>query len=239
MKSEFSLLEKSNLADDLAARIMKNIRSGAYVPGDRLPTIMEMARSFGVGHPTVREALKKLETIGVVEIKHGSGVYVGKSQDKLVVGNPIFGGAVSKKLLIDLIVARIPIEVRSAALAASNATETHLNRMEQLLTEAGQSLDNDAVLSAVNMAFHHEIAVASDNTVLAQLQEVLTNLFKNEQRIILDIFGSREKDHEEHLDIFAALRRRDSSLAQRRMQAHLEGVCEALQRWDPEHTPLF
>ncbi len=239
MKSDFGLIEKSNLADDLAARIMKSIRSGSYRPGDRLPTIMEMARRFGVGHPTVREALKKLEMIGVVEIKHGSGVYVGKSQDMILVGNPIYGGAISKKLLIDLITARIPIEVKSAALAASNATDAHLNRMEELLTEAGQNLANDAVLSATNMAFHHEIAVASDNTVLMQLQEVLTNLFKREQRIILDIYGSRAKDHEEHMGILDALRRRDATLAQERMQAHLEGVREVLHRWNPEHTPLF
>jgi GntR family transcriptional regulator, transcriptional repressor for pyruvate dehydrogenase complex len=239
MKVEFGHVEKSNLADDLAARILKKIRSGAYQPGDRLPAIMEMARSFGVGHPAVREALKKLEMIGVVEIKHGSGVYVGRGQDVLLVSNPIFGGAVSKKLLIDLIVARIPIEVESAALAASDATDAHLDRMEQLLTEAGQNLDNDAVLSSLNMAFHHEIAVASGNTVLAQLQEVLTNLFQREQRIILGIYGSRKKDHEEHVGIFDALRRRDATLAQERMQAHLEGVREVLHRWNPEHTPLF
>ena len=60
------------------------IQNGVYREGDRLPPIMEMARQFGVGHPTVREALKKLETVGVVEIRHGSGVYVSRSRDVLV-----------------------------------------------------------------------------------------------------------------------------------------------------------
>lgn len=214
------------------------IRSGAYQPGDRLPAIMEMARSFGVGHPTLREALKKLEVIGVVEIKHGSGVYIKRGRDVLLVSNPVFGGAVSKKLLLDLIEARMPIEVKAIGLAASHATATHLERMATLLATAEENLDNDPVLSPTNMAFHREIAAASGNTVLAQLLEVLINLFQAEHRMILDIYGAREKDHEEHLEILDALRRRDASLARERMQTHLEGVREVLLRWDPERTPL-
>jgi GntR family transcriptional repressor for pyruvate dehydrogenase complex len=238
MKLEFRPVEKTNLADDLAERIVEMIRSGVYQPGDRLPAIMEMARSFGVGHPTVREALKKLEIIGVVDIKHGSGVYVGKGQDVLLVSNPIFGGMVSKKLMLDLIEARMPIEVKAAGLAATEATEAQLERMAVLLNEAGKHIDDGDVLSSVNMAFHREIAISSGNTVLAQLEDVLTKLFQGEQRLILGIYGSREKDHDEHVGILDALRRRDAELAQRRMEAHLEGVRAVLLRWDPERDPL-
>ena len=76
MKHAFEPVLRQSLADRLARRIRAMIQNGSYAPGDRLPPIMEMARQFGVGHPTVREALKKLETVGVVEIRHGSGVYV-------------------------------------------------------------------------------------------------------------------------------------------------------------------
>lgn len=238
MKVEFRPVEKTNLADDLADRIVQMIRSGVYQPGDRLPAIMEMARSFGVGHPTVREALKKLEIIGVVDIKHGSGVYVGRGQDVLLVSNPVFGGLVSKKLMLDLIDARVPIEVKAVALAATEATEAQLDRMSGLLDEAGKNLDNDDVLSSVNMAFHREIAIASGNTVLAQLQDVLTKLFQGEQRMILGIYGSRQKDHVQHIGILDALRQHDAALAEQRMEAHLEGVRTVLLRWDPERDPL-
>ncbi len=115
MKTAFAPIQKSNVADGLAERIADLIRSGTYVPGERLPAIMEMARSFGVGHPSVREALKQLEAVGIVEIKHGSGVYVRKGKnDVLLVGNPVFGGDPSQKLLVDLIEARIPVETKSS-----------------------------------------------------------------------------------------------------------------------------
>jgi GntR family transcriptional repressor for pyruvate dehydrogenase complex len=237
-KDAFAPVLKQSLADRLAQRIQRSIQTGDYSQGDRLPAIMEMARRFGVGHPTVREALKKLETIGVVEIRHGSGVYVSRSHEVLVLASPDYGGTVTKKLLVDLVQTRTPIEMQSVALAAQNATEEHLQEMRRLLATAGASLNDDTVLNAVNMAFHKQIALASGNTVLAQLLDVLHELFTEEQRLILGIFGSRERDHQEHLGILEALEQRDEALGVERMRMHLEGVQAAVQRWDPEQHPV-
>jgi GntR family transcriptional repressor for pyruvate dehydrogenase complex len=176
--------------------------------------------------------------MGVVEIRHGSGVYVSRSHEVLVLASPDYGGTVTKKLLIDLIQTRTPMEMQSVALAAQNATEEHLQEMRRLLTTAGASLNDDSVLNAVNMAFHRQIALASGNTVLAQLLDVIQELFTEEQRLILGIFGSRERDHQEHLGILEALERRDDALGVERMRTHLEGVQAAVQRWDPEQHPV-
>ncbi len=231
-------LKRPSLSDELIERLMQLIRSKAYKPGDRLPSIMEMTRRLGVGHPTLREALRKLEAIGIVEIKHGSGVYIKRDHDLLVVSNPVFGGTVSKKLLLDLLEARMPIEVKAAGLAATQATESHLEKMSNLLNTAGENLDDDAILNSTNLAFHCEIALASGNSVLAQLLEVLNDLFRNEQRVILDIYGDRKKDHKQHVLIFEAIRQKETVQAQEQMQSHLEEVREVLFRWDPKRTQL-
>jgi GntR family transcriptional repressor for pyruvate dehydrogenase complex len=110
--------------------------------------------------------------------------------------------------------------------------------MRRLLTTAGQSLENPETLNSVNMGFHHQIALASGNTVTAQLLTVLHELFAEEQRLILDIFGSREKDHLEHLAILEAVELRDESIAVERMRTHLEGVQAAILRWNPEENPV-
>jgi GntR family transcriptional repressor for pyruvate dehydrogenase complex len=227
---------RQSLTDDLAQRVKQLIQFEGRQPGDRLPAISELARRFGVGHPTLREALKKLETLGVVDIRHGSGMYVGPNHNMLLVSNPIFDGAVTKKLLVDLIEARMAIELKSVALAAELATEAELDEMSQALANAGQNLGDDAALNVANMSFHRRIAVGSGNTVICQVLEVLSNLFKDEQKLILDIHGSRAKDHEEHLAILEALRQKDAALAVERMRAHLEGVRTALLRWDPGET---
>lgn len=238
MKDALAPVLKQSLADKLAQQIWQLIQTSGYKAGDRLPTIMDMAQQFKVGHPTVREALRKLETMGAVEIRHGSGVYVTRSDDVLVLASPGYAGEVSKKLLLDLIQARIPIEMQSVALASRNALPEHLEEMRTLLASAGRSLDDDALLNRINMTFHRQIALASGNKVLTQLLDVLRELFAEEQRLILDIFGSRNRDHEEHLEILAALESRDEPLAVERMRSHLEGVHQALLRWDAEKHPV-
>lgn len=238
MPPDIQPVVRQNLSDDIAQRLTQLIQTGEFGPGDRLPAISNMARQFGVGAPTLREALKRLETVGVVDIRHGSGVYVGRSTDALVITNPVSGAAPSKKLLVDLIEARIPIEMRTVALAARHATRANLDEMARLLDLAGRSLDDAALLNRTNLSFHRAIALASGNVVMHQLLDVLSSLFRQEQRMILDIHGRRQDDHREHVEIFEALRARDESLAVARMQRHLERVSETLSRWNPKKTPV-
>jgi GntR family transcriptional regulator, transcriptional repressor for pyruvate dehydrogenase complex len=238
MKHAFAPLERQSLSDRLARQIRGSIQSGDFRRGDRLPPIMEMARRFGVGHPTIREALKKLEAMGVVDIRHGSGVFVSRSEEVLVLASPDYSGLLTKKLLIDLIRARKPLEMQSVSDAVHNATAEHLNEMRRLLTTARESLDDDDRLNLANMGFHQQIARGSGNVVLAQLLSVLHELFRDEQRLILGIGASRTRDHEEHLQILDAVEQRDEKLAVERMRAHLEGVQDLIMRWDPEANPV-
>ena len=238
MKHSFQPVVKQSLPDKLARQIRGTIQSGNYRRGDRLPPIVEMAKRFEVGQPSIREALKKLEAMGVVQIRHGAGVFVTRSEEVLVLGNPDYAGTVTKKLLLDLIRARIPIEIQSVADCVKNATPEQIRELKRILTNAGQHLGDDEVLNSVNMEFHGKIAQASGNSVTAQLLNVLHELFTDEQRLILGIFGSRERDHQDHLAILEAIERRDEALAVERMRAHLESVQAAILRWDPEDHPV-
>jgi DNA-binding FadR family transcriptional regulator len=141
-------------------------------------------------------------------------------------------------VLLDLIEARMPLEVRTAELAAQRASSRHMAEIRRLLAAAREHIDDDEILNRTNMAFHRQIAIASGNSVLAQLLEALTGLFAAEQRLIIDIQDSRHEDHAEHVGIYEALRRRDAGLARRRMQAHLDGVRRDLQRWNPKTHPV-
>jgi GntR family transcriptional regulator, transcriptional repressor for pyruvate dehydrogenase complex len=239
VREAFRPVLKQSLSDRLARRIRNLIRSGNYQQGDRLPAITEMARRFGVGHPSVREALKKLETMGVVEIRHGAGVFVSRSHEVLVMASPDYAGTVTRKLLLDLIQTRMPLEIESITCAARHATPEHLARMRELLTVAAEHLhDDDELLNVAAMGFHRQIALASDNAVLAQVIDVLQALFTDEQRVILDIGGSREEDHREHMGLVQALEARDEAVCARLMREHLERVRQAVIHWNPVEHPI-
>jgi len=231
-------LLRTRLPNDLAARIKGLIQRDGYSPGDRLPSIAALARDFEVGAPTVREALKRLEMAGTVSIRHGSGVYVGREDDSLLMSNPVFSGAPSKKMLLDLIEARGAIEVTGAGLAATHASEAQLDEMARLLDQAEANLGDDELLNQTNMAFHRSIAIASGNMVFRQLLEVMTSLFTREQRAILDIQNSRAEDHGQHAGIYRALRARDADRARDLMREHLDKVRTDLEQWDPDTHPI-
>ncbi len=232
----FQSVARQSLADEVAEQIARMITGGGFKAHDRLPAISKMARQFQVGSPTLREALKKLETVGVVDIRHGSGVYVGQAPNSILITNPVFGANPSRKLLVDLIDSRIPIEMCTASLAAANATQEHLDEMERLLARAENTLADGDMLTQVNLAFHRQIALASGNLVMHQILDVIAKLFTQEQRVILDIKGNRAEDHGEHVAIFEALRARNQELATSRMREHLERVREVLMGWD-SHQP--
>jgi GntR family transcriptional repressor for pyruvate dehydrogenase complex len=221
---------------EVAERIQRRIHSGSMTVGDRLPSIASLAREYGVGAPTVREALKRLEIAGVVSIRHGSGVFVRPHADAMLVTSPMYAPVFSKKTLLDLIEARAAIEVTAAGLAAGNATAAQLDELQHLLAEAESHLADADVLNRVNMSFHRAIAEASGNSVFRQLLEVLTNVFAREQRMILDIQDARAEDHQQHVAVYEALRARQPELAREQMAEHLAKVRRDLERWDDGAT---
>jgi GntR family transcriptional repressor for pyruvate dehydrogenase complex len=158
-------------------------------------------------------------------------VYVTRDDEMLVVAMPDYAGTVTKKLLLDLIDARLPLELMSVTLATRHAEPHDLAEMRRLLDTARETVQDD-LLNRVNMSFHREIALASGNTVLVQLITVLHELFVDEQRLILRLH-SRIQDYEEHLGILAAIEARDQALAEERMTRHLQGVIAAIGEWNP------
>jgi GntR family transcriptional repressor for pyruvate dehydrogenase complex len=234
-------IRKESLSDSIARAIKEMIDRKGFLPGDKLPSISEMATQFEVGSPTVREALRQLQAVAVIEMRHGSGVYVAEHHDALFVANPIRPSKPTRSTMLDLIETRLMIETYTTGLAAKLVTDEQLARMNELLDEAESALKSNDLesLRAANMDFHNSIAEASQNGVAYHLLRLLAGLFRSEQVAILKIFGSPWKDLDEHRHILEALRVRDPELAAERMRAHLDGVKQVLANYqgDIPNTP--
>lgn len=229
-------VRRESLPDTLARAVRRLIDREGLEPGQRLPAIQEMARQFEVGAPTLREALRLLQAVGVVDIRHGSGVYVADGSDALFFSKPTFDRSPTQQTMIDLIETRLAVETLTARLAARNVTDSQLDELADLLAKASASVDgtHDEDLLHFNMSFHRRIAAASGNKVALKVLEVLSGLFHAEQYAILALHESRAKDHREHVGIYEAIRARNESLAVRRMRAHLEGVRRILEIQDAD-----
>lgn len=225
-------VDDEKLSDRVARAVKSLIDSGGYDTGDRLPTIAEMASMFEVGAPTLREALKKLEAGSAIHIKHGAGIFVAENHNSLFVHNPVIERKPTKKVILDLMEARLAVEPFTAGLAAENCTDDQIERMGSLLDAARVSLDRgeSEPLAEANLAFHREISIASGNGVISQLLALITGLFQVELYAVLEIYGSTERDYIEHRSILAAIKRRNRTLAVHRMRNHLTSARVAIEQ---------
>jgi GntR family transcriptional repressor for pyruvate dehydrogenase complex len=221
---------RPDLSQYLSEQILDLIEAGGLRPGDRLPSMRTLAQRFEVATPTIRESLRRLQAIGAVDIRHGSGIYVKNARQGIMIANPHFG-ELSADSILQLLEARILIEPSLAERAAERIEEADIQRLESILQDAEQLLnDHDAELHDVNMAFHMAIARISGNMILAQLFDSLIELHTHEQLGILAIFNARIQDHQDHLQIFDAIRNHDPVLARERMQNHLTSVRSVVER---------
>ncbi|MEV1238905.1 FadR/GntR family transcriptional regulator [Nonomuraea sp. NPDC050022] len=219
-----SEVTRPSLSDALTERMLELIRTGGHRPGDRLPSTRELSQRFAVTTPTLREALRRLEATGAIEMRHGSGIYVGADIERLVLPNPNMREMHAAQLL-ELLGARIVIEPPLAAMAAARATGEELVALQRVLEAAARHLrGQDAELHDTNMTFHRATARLAGNSVLHEVVDSLLTVHGPEQREILQLFDDRRRDYDEHVAILEAIEARDAAAAEERMRAHLVDV---------------
>jgi GntR family transcriptional regulator, transcriptional repressor for pyruvate dehydrogenase complex len=215
---------RTSASDELTQELIDLLKREDFQPGDRLPAVTALADRFAVAPPTMREALRRLQALGFLDFRHGSGVYVREPLERVIVSNP-YSGQLDRGVILDLIDARLLIEPHLACLAVARGGEEAIAEVERILDRAEQALKGqDEVLSGLNLNFHRAIAKLSGNTVLGQTIDSLLDLYSAEQLVILQVYDNREHDAREHRAVLEAIRDGRAELAATRMREHLTGV---------------
>lgn len=210
---------REKLADTVARQLLDLIASLA--PGARLPALDELASQLGVSRLTVREALRGLATLGMVDIRHGSGVYVtGAGNSGAVLGSE----SLSPELLRELLEARQIVEVEVAGLAAERHTAADEKALVAVLTEHHQQLTAGGHPVIPSSEFHARLLSAAGNRVLEGYLSSFFRLMINQGPGFFETFpGSAAEDYAQHRAILEAIRSRSADVARLRMKEHL--VC--------------
>ena len=214
--------------EQIIAYIRGEISSGELRPGDRLPPETDLARSLGVSRPTVREALKVLEALNVLESSTGptGGTFV-KSLDDVGVAEYLTD---SITLLLDtdeltleeLWSAREAIEILSVGRAASRRTEQDLAMMRRII-ESDEDKDFEAYFP--DITFHRAIASASKNRLLSLFMlSIRMTISTLAERYVLP--EAKQVSQDQHRLIYEAILDQDEALARMRMKEHLQMAYE-------------
>jgi GntR family transcriptional repressor for pyruvate dehydrogenase complex len=219
---------RQKLTETVAQQLLEAINE--LEPGARVPSERELTRDLGVGRSTVREALNGLALLGVVEIRHGQGVFVVDRKDEDG-GSDALQRALTKGLTEEFLEARLVVEVEIAGLAAQRRTDADLQRIAdtiEQLEHARQAPVEQALKPASD--FNVAVAEAAHNEVLAGVQESFVGLMIERAGELYDTDEFRAWDIAEHQGILEAIRDGDSELAKQRMRDHILAIGEHYRR---------
>ena len=215
-------IKKNSVSNLVSERILQLIIS-KYRSGDKLPSESELEEVLGVGRASIREGLKRLEALGLVETQHGRGTFVRTPKVSLLLEPLLVGGILPiKKELADLFEVRKVLETEASRLAALNATHQHIRKIGDCLEQMKRVIDKPLEFIETDLEYHVTIGEASGNLVLPIILKVVRNLFIRNSENVAMIPNITTISLKHHEAIYTAIKNGQSVEAQRRMGDHLE-----------------
>jgi GntR family transcriptional regulator, transcriptional repressor for pyruvate dehydrogenase complex len=224
---EIAPIKSTRIYEEIVRQVKAMITEGKLKGGDRLPPERDLAEKFVVSRTSVREALRALESLGLVEIRPGEGTFVREASIEALV-EPLALLMVSQREAIgELFEARRLLEPSLAALAATRATPDEIQEMERILDEQGKEVANGRTGLAQDAQFHAAIGTAAHNRAITRIAHGIMDLLTQSREDSLNTPGRPNRSHEDHRRILAAIGRRDADGARAAMLEHI-GAVEAL-----------
>lgn len=223
------------LSEHVAQRILALVQTGALKPGQQLPPERELASMLGVSRPSLREALRALSILGILDKRQGNGVFVSALSPELLLAPLHFFISLTPRHLDALFETRIIVESGAARLAAERSEESVIERLESCVACGEKSLGDPTAFLEVDEEFHRVIVQATRNPFMERLAQSLQILGRTSREITAQVAGIRQQTHSDHLQILESLIERDPDEASRAMQQHLRNVRDAYRREQTKH----
>ncbi|WP_223643531.1 FadR/GntR family transcriptional regulator [Planococcus sp. 4-30] len=204
-------------------------------PGDRLPSERDLASLFGVSRNSVREALKDLESKGVIETRQGGGSFLAPSK-RDVLGTELRThiDETHTQLIDEMLELRRAFEVEAVSLAAQRATAENLEAIRHVLSQMAEAVDDPEMGVQADLDFHLQVAYATKNQLLIDLMETLAKRMEENIRATrsqrFTDKGRHQDTLKEHEEIYLAIADGNSDLAKQLMEKHISRIRLELHR---------
>jgi GntR family transcriptional repressor for pyruvate dehydrogenase complex len=222
------------ISDAVAASLERRILEGSLRPGDRLPPERELASELGVSRPSLREAIQKLASKGMVQSRQGGGTYVTDRLESTFFDpwQDMMGS--HPNLREDMLEFRRMIEGQAAEWAAERATDADRQRLDRSFAElnAAFAADDMEKRSQADIAFHQAVGEAAHNALLGHLSSALLRLMHDNIRLNLgelkSVPAASKLLHQQHAAIHAAILEQKPHAARAAAETHIDFVRETL-----------
>lgn len=214
VKYMFIEVNKKNLSDEVASQIISRIISGALIPGEKLPPEREVSEKMNVNRHTLREALRKLESLGLLSVRQGDGIYIKDFRDSgnLELLKHILYQKKDKTsaALKDILEIRRIISPEMAEKAALNRTEEDIAALQEILASKKSVIEKD-------LAIHQAIARAGNNILYIFILNFFNDIFKDFGQVYFTAEENKKATSKFHTDITKAVISGDAKSAKKIM----------------------
>lgn len=223
-------VSRATLPQGIVNAIAELIMQGIWKPGDMIPSEKELAARFKVGRSTVREAVKSLAVLGVLEARVGEGSYVREGNSELLSGAFKWGLLLSERNLGDLVDVRVLVEVECAGRAAAARTAATAHTLMQTLDHMRGVQEDERRFMAFDNVFHTQIAEMAGNCIFASIASTIQVIVRLWYPATYYVPETKEVTIVEHLAIADAIEQGDVAAARKAMRAHLLKAAARLER---------
>ena len=231
-------IRTKRLYEEIVEQIRLLIADGKLKPGDKLLAERELADRFQVSRASVREAIRTLEMLGVIDIRPGEGTYIRETETDDIIRPLAMFLAVERSSVIDMFEMRRIFETATASLAAQRATDQEILEIETTLEDMKErlNLQDPEKGEEFDAAFHFAIAEATHNTLLAKLFKTVSEDFSKansaaRRRLYLDNVKNPQRIIDQHSNILKAIQARSPKGAAEAMRVHLKFAEGELRKW--------
>ena len=226
-ESSTQKIVRRKLSDEVFDRLLREVETGGYAPNVPMPSERELMAAYGVGRPAIREAMQRLEKLGLIVISHGERARVSQPTVADVIGQIEHAArhilSTQPQSLNQLQDARIFFEIGMVREAARVAQPADVERLEAALTRQASYLAQDpARFVAADMDFHTTIASMTRNTVLEAVSRAMLHWLSMFHASLLLWKGHETVTLEEHRIILDAIAKHDEDGAADAMRMHLQ-----------------
>lgn len=219
-------LRRSGLTEMLVTRLLGLVTTGNLKPGDQLPPERKLAETFNVSRPTLREALRALAVLGVVEVRHGGGVFVSQLEASDLLAPLTFFLTLRAAEVEKLYEARRLIEGEIAALAATHGDQLAFDELDALIAAQQEAMADPERYRDVDAAFHRRLGDLSGNEFLSRAAQSLNVLGQEFRKLASETPNVISTSIADHRIIVEAIRRRDAAAARQAMITHMNHVLQ-------------
>lgn len=232
MNEVIKKVKRVPISQNVTKQLIDLIMSGELATGEKLPSERELMDYFDIGRSSLREAIKAVEVLGLIEVRVPEGTFVTDNLGEFFTKHLALMSKVGLHNIEELIEARLTIETQIAGIAAEKATKKDIDKLEMIINQMKQAVDNNDAFQEWDLTFHRTLAEMARNSFLIQVMKILQEITSLWISKTIRMENIKEIAIRQHEEILTAIQANDVQKTKEEIRYHLRFVSDLLIKID-------